>query len=401
MKKSTSGLLAAVLIVVLGVLVYYTYEPVIEDVNLGLDLQGGLHVVLEAQEIEGQELQEDTITKSIGILRQRVDGLGVTEPNLYPQGDDRIVIELAGVDDPEEAVNILINTAQLEFWDEDGNVLLTGEHLTDARAAMQQGYNVAEVQLTFDDKGTELFAEATAANINQPLPIAIDEEVISSPIVNSVITDGRAVITGNFTADEAQELAVLLRSGALPVSFEILQKRTVGPTLGAESLESSLIAGLVGLIAVLIFMLGYYRLPGLIANLSLVVYILIVIAVMNSIGAVLTLPGILGLVLSIGMAVDANIIIYERLREELRHGKSLKAAIEAGYKRALSTILDANITTLIAALVLMYFGTGPIQGFAVTLTIGIITSLVVVLTFTRALLYLSGNISQNKKLYGV
>lgn len=401
MQKNTSIAVVASIVLALGLLVYFIYQPLLNSINLGLDLRGGLRVVLEAQEIEGEKITDDTIQKAVGILRNRVDSLGVKETTLYPQGDKRVVIEIAGEEDPEAAVDILKNTAQLEFWDVEGNVLVTGKNLKDAQARMTQDGSTAEVMIEFDSEGAKLFAEATKNNVNKPLAIVIDNEIISAPNVNEPILNGSAVITGGFTAKEAQDLAVLLRSGALPVSFEVMEKRAVGPTLGADSLEKSVKAGIVGLIAILIFMLGYYRLPGLIADISLVLYSLLVLGTMSLLGAVLTLPGIAGLALSIGMAIDANIIIYERIKEELRVGKTLHAAIEAGFKRAFWAIFDANLTTLITALVLMYFGTGPIKGFAVTLSIGIVASLLVALTFTRYLLVLFANIAKNQKLYGV
>lgn len=401
MQKNTSIAVVASIAVALGLLVYFVYQPLLNNINLGLDLRGGLRVVLEAQEIEGEQITDDTIQKAVGILRNRVDSLGVKETSLYPQGDKRVVIEIAGEEDPEAAVDILKNTAQLEFWDKEGNVLVTGKNLKEAQARMTQDGQTAEVMIEFDKEGTSLFAKATTENVNQPIAIVLDNEIISAPNVNEPITSGSAVITGNFTAKEAQDLAVLLRSGALPVSFEVMEKRSVGPTLGADSLAKSIKAGIVGLIAILIFMIGYYRLPGLVADLSLVLYSLLVLGAMWFLGAVLTLPGIAGFALSIGMAVDANIIIYERIKEELRFGKTLQASIDAGFKRAFWTIFDANITTLITALVLMYFGTGPIKGFAVTLSIGIVASLLVALTFTRYMLVLFANITKNNKLYGV
>jgi preprotein translocase subunit SecD len=378
------------------------FQPLLNNINLGLDLRGGLRVVLEAQETEGEKVTPDTIDKAVGILRTRVDALGVKETTLYPQGDKRVVIEIAGEDDPEAAVNILKNTAQLQFIDEEGNVLLTGKNLVDAQAQMKQdGSGQAEIALEFDKEGAKLFGEATTANVGKPLIIVIDDQAVSAPIVQGPIMDGNAVITGNFTAKEAQDLAVLLRSGALPVSFEVMEKRSIGPTLGADSLDKSIKAGIVGLIAILIFMIGYYRLPGVIADLSLVIYALLVLGTMVALDAVLTLPGIAGFALSIGMAVDANVIIYERIKEELRYGKTLVASIEAGFKRAFTTIFDANVTTLITAAVLMYFGTGPVKGFAVTLSIGIVASMLVALTFTRYMLVLSANVTKNQKLYGV
>jgi len=401
-QRNTSIAIIAAIVVVIGIISYFVYQPLLNNINLGLDLRGGLRVVLEAEELEGEKVTQDTIEKALGILRTRVDALGVKETVLYPQGDKRVVIEIAGEDDPEAAVNILKNTAQLQFMDEEGNVVLTGKNLVDAQAQMKRdGSNEAEIALEFDKEGTELFAKATSENVGKPIIIVLDGQPISAPTVREPITNGQAVITGNFTAKEAQDLAVLLRSGALPVSLKVMEKRSIGPTLGADSLDKSLKAGLVGLIAILVFMIGYYRLPGLIADLSPVIYTMLVLGTMAILDAVLTLPGIAGFALSIGMAVDANVIIYERIKEELRWGKTLVAAIEAGFKRAFTAIFDANITTLITAAVLMYFGTGPIKGFAVTLSIGIVASLLVALTFTRYMLVLFANITKNEKAYGI
>jgi len=400
-RKNTSiAIIASIIVVVIG-LAYFTARPILNNLQLGLDLKGGLHVVLLADEKEGQEVSSDTIQKAIGVLRNRIDSLGVKEPIIYPQGKNRIVIEIAGINDPEQAVNIIKNTAQLEFRDENGKVLVTGKDLKDAQASPGTGANDASVDLEFNDAGAKLFAAATAANVDKPIAIVIDNKVVSAPTVDEPIPSGKAQIHGNFTPEEAQNLAVLLRSGALPVSFSIMEKRTVGPTLGADSLDLSVKAGIIGLIAILLFMMGYYLLPGLVASISMVLYSILVLGVMALMGSVLTLPGIAGFVLSIGMAVDANIIIYEHIKEELRFGKTLKAAIESGFARAFWTIFDSNLTTLIAAVVLIWFGTGPIKGFAVTLSIGIIASMVVALTFTRYLLVLFADITKKNKLYGV
>jgi preprotein translocase subunit SecD len=400
-RKNTSMAIVAAIVVLLTGLAYFTARPILNNLQLGLDLRGGLHVVLQADEVAGQPVTADTIQKAIGVLRNRIDSLGVKEPIIYPQGSDRIVIEIAGVDDPEQAVNIIKNTAQLEFRDQSGKIWVTGKDLKDAQAAPGTNGQGASVNLEFNDAGTKLFAEATAANVGKPLYIVIDNQVISAPTVSMAIPSGKAEISGSFTAAEAQNLAVLLRSGALPVSFSIMEKRTVGPTLGADSLNLSVKAALVGLLAILIFMMGFYLLPGVVASISMVLYSVLVLGTMALLGSVLTLPGIAGFVLSIGMAVDANIIIYEHIKEELRFGKTLKAAIEAGFARAFWTIFDSNLTTLIAAVVLIWFGTGPIKGFAVTLSIGIIASMIVALTFTRYLLVLFADISKNNKLYGV
>ncbi|CFX94470.1 Protein translocase subunit SecD [Syntrophomonas zehnderi OL-4] len=401
MRKNSSIAIICAIVVALAFLAYFTYQPIKNNLNLGLDLQGGLHVELQAQEKPGEKISADTIQKSIGVLSKRVDALGVSEPIIYPKGNDRIVIELAGVKDPEEAVNIIKNTAQLEFMDEAGKVLVSGKNLKDAQAQVSPGGEGAVVSLEFDKEGAKLFAAATSANVGKPIAIVLDGKIISAPKVDGPIPNGQAQIEGNFTAKEAQDLAVLLRSGALPVSFGIMEKRTVGATLGSDSLAKSVKASLVGLLAILIFILGYYRLPGLVADISMVLYTVLVLGTMAVLGAVLTLPGIAGFILSIGIAVDANIIIYEHIKEELRLNKTMKAAIESGFARAFWTIFDANLTTLIAALVLIWFGTGPIKGFAVTLSIGIIASLLVALTFTRYMLVLFADLSKNNKLYGV
>jgi preprotein translocase subunit SecD len=400
-RKNTSIAIVATIVVVLIGLVYFTTRPILNNLQLGLDLRGGLHVVLQADETAGQPVTSDTIQKAIAVLRNRVDALGVKEPNIYAEGTDRIVVEIAGVNDPEQALNIIKNTAQLEFRDQSGNILLTGKDLTDAQASPGTNGTGASVDLTFNAEGTKLFAQATAANVGKPIAIVIDNQVISAPTVDEAIPSGKAQITGNFTATQAQDLAVQLRSGALPVSFSVLEKRTVGPTLGADSLSMSIKAGIVGLIAVLLFMLGYYLLPGLVANLSMVLYAVLVLGTMTLLHSTLTLPGIAGFLLSIGIAVDANIIIYEHLKEELRFGKTIKAAIEAGFSRAFWTVFDSNMTTLIAAMILIWFGSGTIKGFAVTLSIGIIASILVAFTFTRYLMILFADITKNNKMYGV
>jgi len=400
-RKNTSIAIIAAIVVALVGIAYFIYKPVLNNLPLGLDLRGGLHVVLAADEKEGEQVTSDTIQKAIGVLRNRIDSLGVKEPIIYAQGTNRIVIEIAGVDDPEQAVNIIKNTAQLEFRDQTGKVLVTGKDLKDAQASPGTNGKGATVDLEFNDAGAKLFAQATAANVGKPIAIVIDNQVISAPTVDEPIPSGKAQIHGSFTAEEAQNLAVLLRSGALPVSFEIMEKRTVGPTLGADSLDMSVKAAVAGLIAILVFMIGYYLLPGVVASISMILYAILVLGTMALLGSTLTLPGIAGFVLSIGMAVDANIIIYEHIKEELRFGKTLKAAIEAGFARAFWTIFDSNLTTLIAAIVLIWFGTGPIKGFAVTLSIGIVASMVVALSFTRYMLVLFADITKENRFYGV
>ncbi len=404
MQKLNATSLVKIIAVVLAVALAagFSFNPIKERMNLGLDLRGGLHVVMEAQEKPGQKITQDTIQKSIGILRQRVDQLGVTEPIIQGEGNSRVIVELPGVDDPDAAADFIGKTAELEFKDENGKVVLSGANLKEAKAELDPATSEPQVSLEFDKEGAEKFREFSRQNIGKPMGIYLDDEMFSNPTIQEEIPNGMARISGGFeTLKDAEDTAVLLRSGALPVSLSIEEKRTVGPTLGSDSLAKSLKAGIIGIIMILIFMVGYYRVPGLVAAVSLVLYSCIVLWIMVLLKATLTLPGIAGFILSIGMAVDANIIIYERLKDELRHGKTLKAAIEAGFNRAFWTIFDSNITTLIAAGVLMFFGTGPIKGFAVTLSIGIVTSMFTAITFTRWVLKMVSDIFKKTELYVV
>lgn len=403
--------LVAVVLVVAAVAVL-AVKPVFPEVNwlpftktikLGLDLQGGVHAVLEAQDTPEAPINAEEMQKAMAIIRNRVDALGVAEPIIQQQGDKRIIVELAGEKNPDEAVRTLIKTAYLEFMTEDGTIVLTGRNLKNAVEAKDPQSGRVTVNLEFDPEGAKTFADVTAANVGKHIAILLDDTILQMPRVTEPIPNGRAQITGYESLEEAHRIAVLLNSGALPVKLEVMEKRTVGPTLGADSLEKSIKAGIAGLIAILVFMIVYYRVPGLVASLSLVIYGLLMLMIFSALHVTMTLPGIAGFLLSLGIAVDANIIIYERLKEELWSGKGLRSAIDAGFKRAFVAILDANVTTLIAAAVLYYFGTGPIKGFAVTLSIGIMCSMFTAITMTRWLLHLvaGGNLARNSKLYGV
>jgi preprotein translocase subunit SecD len=373
-----------------------------ENITLGLDLQGGVHVVLEAEETEEAQVTADSMRKAKGIIEERVNQLGVAEPVIQIQGDKRLIVELAGIEDPEQAVQDMIKPAYLEFKNAEGETVLTGGELKDAQAVRYPTSGRVTVNLTFTEKGTEEFARITTENVGRPLGIYLDGNMLQNPTVNEPIPSGKAEITGYSSLDEAARMAILLRSGALPVKLEVLEKRSVGPQLGEDSLNSSVKAGIVGLTAILIFMAVYYRVPGLLANLALVVYTLLVLGVFIGINAVMTLPGIAGFLLSLGIAVDANVIIFERIKEELRTGKGLRPAIDAGFKRGFVAVFDANVTTLLVAAVLYYFGTAVFRGFAVTLSIGILASMLTAITLTRWMLHLvaGGNIVKNTKMYG-
>ncbi|MCL2766871.1 MAG: protein translocase subunit SecD [Peptococcaceae bacterium] len=389
---------AAVMPVIPGV----SWLPFTHQIKQGLDLQGGVHVVLEAKPNSPDEpLTDDAIRRAVAIIENRVNAYGIAEPIVQRQGAHRIIVELAGVTDPDEAVRNMIRPAYLEFQDMEGNTLLTGEHLKNAYESKNQA-GIAQVNLEFDSEGARLFAEITAANLHKPLAIVIDGEQIQAPMVNSVITGGNAEISPYSSLEDAHNMAILLRSGALPTKLEVEEKRVVGPTLGADTLEKSVRAGIIGLIAIVVFMILYYRLPGIIAAFALVTYAVIVLFIFAGINVTMTLPGVCGFLLSLGMAIDANILIFERLKEELWSGKTLGPAISAGFKRAFVTILDANITTLLVAGVLYYFGSGPIKGFAVTLSIGVLASMFTAIVFTRQLLLLvaDSRLVRNLKMYG-
>lgn len=391
--NNNSGVKVLLVVLVIAGALYFSIAPLtgINGMNLGLDLQGGAQVVLQAVPEAGTIVTSDDMSKLAEVMRRRVDEFGVSEPIIQREGADRLIIELAGVDNPAQAIDMLGRTAKLEFKDPHGNVILSGADLKDAKAQINNSTSNPmernQVVLTFTSHGAELFRDATAAFFQQQIGIYLDGVELSKPVVNAVITTGEAVISGGFaTFEETAQLAALLRGGALPAEIQILSKSLIGSTLGKDSLEKSLQAALIGLLVLAAFMFLYYRLPGVWACISLVVYALLLLWILYLFKATLTLTSIAGFILSIGMAVDANIIIYERIKEELYSGKSLKASIEAGFKRALATIIDSNMTTLIAAVVLYYFGTGSIRGFALTLTIGLITSLFTAITFTRYML---------------
>lgn len=406
MNNNVSAAKLAIALVLLAAAIYFLAQPLINNINLGLDLQGGAQVVLQAIPDPGKTVTPDDMTRMTSVMRKRVDEFGISEPVIQREGSDRLIVELAGIEDPEAAINLLGQTAKLEFRDPDGNVVLSGEELADAKAntnPKSDGSGFA-ISLTFNDEGARKFGEATARLVGQTISIYLDDKELTSPRVNEPIMSGGAEMSGGYKEyKDASNMAAILRGGALPVKIEIMSKQTVGPSLGQDSLQKSIMASIIGLIIMALFMLLYYRVPGFLACVSLVLYVFIVFGIMALFRFTLTLPGIAGFVLSIGMAVDANIIIYERLKEELRGGKSLPAAIESGFKRALATILDSNITTLIASLVLIYFGTGSIKGFGITLTIGLITNLLTAITFSRYLLRWTSEIGPlgSKKLFGL
>ena len=389
-------------VAIIGIFLAFV-KPLAFSIRQGLDFQGGTHVVLEAEDTDIAKVNDDAMNRVVAIMEKRVNSLGLTEPIIQREGERRVIIELPGVKDPAAAIKTIGKTAMLEFKDEEGNTVLTGTDLKDAQAAANQRTGQNVVNLEFSDDGARKFADLTTKNVGRTIAILLDGEVLTAPNVREPILGGKAEITGQKTLEEAQNLAVVLRSGALPVKVNIIETRTVGPSLGQDSKDKSVFAFAVGIGAVLIFMMLFYRLSGLVADVALMAYTIILLAMLYLLDATLTLPGVAGIILSIGMAVDANVLIFEHFKEEYQiQGKSLRMAMDAGFKRAFATIFDSNITTIIAAGVLFFLGTGTIRGFAITLGLGTILSMFTAITLSQYLLKLMINskISENPAAYG-
>ena len=341
-------------------------------------------------------INNSALKQSIEIVRRRIDDVGTKEPTILQRGEKRILVELPGLKDPERVKTLLGKTAQLNFRlvsdnnefgtdelvSENGEklniskrIIMSGENLIDAQPSIQNQNNEPTVSFTLDRLGAQKFGRATTDNVGKRLAIVLDGKIVSAPNINEPITSGKGMISGNFTFQDATDLALLLRSGALPTPLIVVEERSVGPDLGEDSIRSGIISLIVGFILVILFMFYKYRIFGLIANTALVANLLMLIGMLTILEATLTLPGIAGIILTVGMAVDANVLIFERIREELKTEKSVIHAFDSGYSRAKITVLDANITTLIAAIILFAFGSGPVKGFAITLGIGIVTTL--------------------------
>lgn len=382
------------------------------DIDVSVD---GSDIVIRLSEAERQATDDRTVQQSLEIIRRRIDEVGTREPTIQRQGADRILIQVPGVGSAAELKEIIGTTAQLTFQpvvtrttnaqmpsgagnellpslDEQGQFyvleqapVVTGEELVDAQPAFDQNGRPA-VNFRFNPTGARKFGDYTAANIGNPFAIVLDNEVISAPVIQSHIPGGSGIITGNFTVEESTQLAVLLRAGALPAGLDFLEERTIGPELGADSIEAGKIACIVAGIAVLVFMVLSYGLFGVFANIALIINVALIFGLLSLIGSTLTLPGIAGIVLTIGMAVDANVLVFERIREELKTAKGPARAIDLGYEKALSAIVDANITTFMTALILYVMGSGPVRGFAITLGLGILTSVFTAIFVTRLII---------------
>ncbi len=385
------------------------------DEGIVVEEVDGDGLLIKYSDVALNQLKAKVVDQSIEIVRRRIDELGTKEPLIQSQGENRIVVQLPGLQNPEYVKTLLGKTAKMSFHLVDSNAraadakrgkmgakyklaygemgepyvitrkpVVGGENLVDAQPSFQEGQAV--VSFRFNTLGGKKFGEVTKDNIGERLAIVLDGEVISAPVIQSAIMGGSGVITGNFTVESANDLALLLRSGALPAPLEVLEERTVGAGLGADSIEAGVIASCIGLVAVVLFMLAAYGLFGVFTTVAVFMNLILMLGVLSLMGATLTLPGIAGIILTIGMAVDANVLIFERMREEVKNGRSTRDAADAGFTEAWATIVDSNLTTLVAAFVLFYFGTGPVRGFAVTLAVGIATSMFTSVTVTRLII---------------
>jgi preprotein translocase subunit SecD len=411
-------------------------------------------LVYKLSDNEARRIKESAIDQALETIRNRIDQFGVAEPTIHRQAENEIVVQLPGVKDPKRAVDIIGKTAQLEFKIVDDNAkvaaelpqfilpgeeenllmqfagkipdddeilfekrvnretgavtkmpillkkqaALTGDLLSDARVDIDTRFNESYVSISFNTAGAKIFDEVTGANVKKRLAIILDNVVYSAPVIQERISGGHAQITGRFSMEDAKDLSIVLKSGALPAPLKMLQNVTVGPSLGRDSIEAGKLAGIIGTIAVVVFMMFYYRFSGLIADLALLFNIILLLGAMASLNATLTLPGIAGIILAIGMAVDSNVLMFERMRDELRAGKTPKAAVDSGYHKAFWTIFDSHVTTLITAAVLFQFGTGPIKGFAVTLSLGVAINLFTALIGTKTVFDIINSMKEMKKL---
>ncbi len=406
-------------------------------ISLGLDLQGGMLLVLEAQDTEQVKVNDDAVLGALAIIQNRIDGLGVSEPVIQRKGKRQIVVELPGITDPTRAEKLIGDTALLEFVEAEfapqdaatlsteevkiiagegmrldkmsikdnvgnvvqetpiflGKTVMTGNDLSFAGPSVDQ-FGKPIINIEFTAEGTKKFADVTRLNVGKPLAILLDGIVISAPRINGPIPGGKAQISGSFSIREVQDMVIKLKAGSLPVPVIIIEKKEIGPSLGKASIDQSIKAGIIGFILVAVFMLIIYKFLGFISILSLIFYFFLSMTAFRLLHVTLTLPGLAGIILSIGMAVDANVLIFERYKEELRNGKTIKNAIEGGFQRAIVTIVDSNVTTLLTAFVLFWLGTGTIKGFAVTLSIGIIISMFTAISLTKFFLFSSLNITK-------
>lgn len=426
MKKNWLSILFIIIVVAIAIIIDLPKGPNISfgsktketKIYLGLDLQGGSHLVYKIDDSKiDQKDKNDAANSVINVIDKRVNSLGVSEPTVQLakiEGQNNIIVELPGITNVEEAINMIGKTAQLSFW-EIGDTLapvidpnnplagwkqteLNGSHLRKSYVKFDQSSGKPYIAIEFNDDGSKLFAEITKRNLQKPLAIVLDNQIISAPTVQSVIESGDAVITGEFTLEDSKNLSKLLNAGALPAPIELVEQRSIDATLGIESVQKSIMAGIIGIILISLFMIIIYKFPGFLASIILIIYTLIVLAIFKLIPVTLTLAGVTGFIISIGMAVDANVLIFARMREEFRKGLPTSVVVEEGFKRAWSSIFDSNMSTLITCLILYSLTGGLVRGFAVTLSIGVLVSMFTAVTITKTILKLFINTRFEKYL---
>ncbi|MGC5327988.1 protein translocase subunit SecD [Brevibacillus sp. SYSU BS000544] len=403
MIKWSRFMLFLLVIAALGGLMFTTTGQVSQNIKLGLDLKGGFEILYKVEPLEqGQQVTTELLKATAQMVEKRVNIGGVAEPEISVENPDRIRVRLAGVTNQEKLRELIGKPAVLTFRDETGKIVLRGNDLAPGGAGV--GYDDLKRPLvTLKFAEAEKFEEVTRVNLGKQVAIFLDEDMLTNPTIQSVISGGSAQITGNYTVESAQELADILNSGALPAKLVEMQATAVGASLGVKALHDTIFAGYIGAAAIFLFMLAVYRMPGMIANITLVVFAYSCLVILDWMNATLTLPGIAGFILAVGMAVDANIITYERIQEEIRSGKTILSSFRAGQRRSFITIIDSHVTTMIACAVLFYFGSSSIQGFAIILTMTLIVSLITNVFGSRLLLWmvLKANMFNKPKWFGV
>nr|WP_035774910.1 protein translocase subunit SecD [Clostridium carboxidivorans] len=394
--KTKSTVLFVICLLLIGFFAYsgvygvtvgdYRLKSFGEVINRGLDLQGGVSVL---EEIQASKVDQDTFDKTVELLSMRVNKMGVSETTVAREGQKRIRIEIPGKYDAKSVIDGIAKTGELKFVGPDKQTVLTGKDVKNAVSTISSESQKPVIELELNSAGTKKFADATQKFLGQKISIYLDDQLLTDPTVNNVITNGKAEISGSRTLEEAKRQANLINSGALPVTVKAVESKVVGASLGANSLPLSILAGKIGIGLVILFMILYYRVPGFIAGLALIVYIYLLLLAFATVGVTLTLSGIAGFLLTVGMAVDANVLIFERTKEELKGGKSIRASIDAGFHRAMTSVIDSHVTTIVAGIVLYGLGSGTVKGFALTLVIGVALSLFTATTVTRTLMKLA------------
>ncbi len=403
LKSYIGKILFLIVVIAIAVWAIKTQEPI-----LGLDLKGGVHIVLECEDTEAAKATPELIESTRAVIENRVNALGLSEAVVQRAGginSKRIIVDIPGMKDPTKAEELIGKTALLQFKTEDGNVIITGADLKDVKVALSRetGHEgEAVIQFTLTSEGAKKFAEATEENVGKHIAIYLDEDLLMNPVVNEPITDGKGIIEGGFTPEKASEYVALLKGGSLPLKVEILSSEIIGPSLGEDMIKLSEKAAILAFILIALYMMAYYRFMGFLATVALTIFLLLDFGILLLLKATFSLPAIAGIVLTLGMAVDANVIIFERIKEEIRGGKTLKTSVSLGFRKAFRTVFDSNVTTLSGAIAIIWFGTGLIKGFGITLSLGIVISFFSAIFVTRLLIdiFSSTSLAKYKSIFG-